>query len=154
MALILDLFLHYNLALLEDVTEGFDCVVTVPSTRPEPSDSLQKIIEGTDSFSAPYIQPLRRGRVDLGSRVMSDEGFSVHGDIHGRRVLLLDDVYTTGSRAQSAASALALAGATVVAILVLARRINPEFNEASARVWQRQEKMRFTFPRAMDWLID
>jgi hypoxanthine phosphoribosyltransferase len=48
-------------------------------------------------------------------------------DIEGKRVLLLDDVYTSGASIQSAASTLALAGARVIAGVVVARFINPDF---------------------------
>jgi hypothetical protein len=43
------------------------------------------------------------------------------------RVLLLDDTWTTGASAQSAAMALRRAGARSVAVVVLGRHINPEY---------------------------
>jgi hypothetical protein len=46
------------------------------------------------------------------------------------RVLLLDDTWTTGASAQSAAMALRRAGARSVATVVLGRHINPEFEPA------------------------
>jgi hypothetical protein len=45
----------------------------------------------------------------------------------GRHVLLLDDVWTTGSNAQSAALALRHAGATAVSVMVVGRWINPTY---------------------------
>ncbi|WP_416900731.1 hypothetical protein [Micromonospora echinospora] len=46
------------------------------------------------------------------------------------RALVLDDTWTTGSRAQSLAYALKRAGARSVAVLVLGRHVRPE-HEAS-----------------------
>ena len=43
----------------------------------------------------------------------------------GAAVLLLDDTWTTGSTAQSAAVALHAAGARHVAVVVLGRHLNP-----------------------------
>jgi hypothetical protein len=47
------------------------------------------------------------------------------------RILLIDDTFTSGARLQSAASALALAGATVVAAFTLGRFIRPDYNVES-----------------------
>jgi hypothetical protein len=47
------------------------------------------------------------------------------GRLDGARVLLLDDTWTTGASAQSAAMALRRAGATDVAIVVLGRHLTP-----------------------------
>src|SRR6185437_3103142 len=47
--------------------------------------------------------------------------------VPGGRIVLLDDTWTTGASAQSAAMALRRAGARSVATVVLGRHINPEF---------------------------
>jgi hypothetical protein len=51
--------------------------------------------------------------------------FRAAGPLTGARVLLLDDTWTSGSSAQSAAVALKLAGAMTVAVVTLARHLNP-----------------------------
>jgi hypothetical protein len=51
----------------------------------------------------------------------------VAAPVPGGRILLLDDTWTTGASAQSAAMALRRAGARSVATVVLGRHINPEF---------------------------
>jgi hypothetical protein len=45
--------------------------------------------------------------------------------VTGRHVLVIDDVWTTGSNAQSAAVALRRAGAAAVSVLVVGRWLNP-----------------------------
>jgi hypothetical protein len=51
----------------------------------------------------------------------------VAAPVPGGRILLLDDTWTTGNSAQSAAMALRRAGARSIATVVLGRHINPEF---------------------------
>lgn len=63
-----------------------------------------------------------------------------HGDrlaAHGRHVLVVDDTWATGSRAQSAALALKSAGAEAVTVLVLARWLNPQDGTPTARFLRR-----------------
>lgn len=61
--------------------------------------------------------------------------------VRGKRVLLVDDVYTTGSRSQSAAGALLDAGADSVKILVIGRRVNMDYSEAAAAlITQKREQ--------------
>jgi hypothetical protein len=63
------------------------------------------------------------------SRNFQPDWFTVESgamDLKRKAVLLLDDTWTTGSRAQSAAFALKRAGAGQVIILTLARHARPE----------------------------
>ncbi len=46
--------------------------------------------------------------------------------IDGRRMLLLDDTYVSGARAQSAAAALRRSGARAVVIVALGRVLRPD----------------------------
>ncbi len=47
--------------------------------------------------------------------------FRAHGDVRGRRILLVDDVFTTGATAGACANVLKKAGASSVVLLTLAR---------------------------------
>jgi hypothetical protein len=53
--------------------------------------------------------------------------------------------FTTGARAQSAASALHLAGAHVVGLVPIGRVINPDFNEEAADLWATATSQHFDF---------
>jgi adenine/guanine phosphoribosyltransferase-like PRPP-binding protein len=76
-----------------------------------------------------------------------DDAFVVTGEATGRRVLLVDDTFTTGAEVQSAASALQAAGATIPAAVVIGRYINPDFSQAAQDLWERAQSRPFTFER-------
>ncbi|HEX4244408.1 MAG TPA: phosphoribosyltransferase, partial [Acidimicrobiales bacterium] len=83
---------------------------------------------------------LVRGTGALGHLRPSRSGFVIHplvdpAGLRRRRVLVVDDSYTTGSRAQSAAAALRLAGMRVGAILVLGRVVAPRSCPWHAGFW-------------------
>lgn len=64
-----------------------------------------------------------------GERVVSAAQFDVASQrsLTGQHVLVLDDTWTTGSRAQSAALALRAAGAGHVSVMVVGRWLSPGF---------------------------
>jgi orotate phosphoribosyltransferase len=65
---------------------------------------------------------------------MWDDGFAPTTSVSGDRILIVGDTFTSGARTQSAASALQLAGARVVAILPIGRVVDPEFSDAAAEL--------------------
>jgi orotate phosphoribosyltransferase len=77
-------------------------------------------------------------------RSFGAERFEVLGDVRGP-VLVIDDTWTTGSRAQSAAAALKVAGATAVVVLVIGRHFDPAYtgNQAFLNALRRE--------RHFDW---
>jgi predicted amidophosphoribosyltransferase len=81
----------------------------------------------------------------LGHRRSDDRGYRVVDDIEGRRVLLIDDTFTTGARIHSAASALTLAGGEVVAGVTLGRVVHPDYSDEARELWDRQRAVRFDF---------
>lgn len=138
---------------LRDHLDGFDDVCVVPSSTRPGEHVLSELYAEWAPDEFPECSPLlARGPGQVGHRQMSDDAFVVSRDVSDHRILLLDDVYTTGGTGQSAASALQLAGAVVPALLVVARRINPDFDPAVAEIWDRQQAEGFDFARPPFWL--
>ena len=73
---------------------------------------------------------LRRATAPLGHMEPDRQGFVVPAParplLRGARVVLFDDTYVSGARAQSAAATLRLAGAASVAIVVLGHVVRPD----------------------------
>jgi phosphoribosylpyrophosphate synthetase len=67
------------------------------------------------------LRPSLDARCD---RVVDADKFIVDGAVAGQHVMVLDDVWTTGSNAQSASLALRRAGASAVSVIVIARWLN------------------------------
>lgn len=98
-------------------------VAAVPSGRARPgAHPLRTMIE-------PYLAlPWADLVTDPGEPVARDlrpGRFRAPGRLSGAAILLLDDTWTSGSSAQSAAVALKLAGARCVAVVTLGRHVNP-----------------------------
>ena len=126
----------------------WDGIATVPSTSgrsgPHP---VTEAVRRIGSMKDQVDELLAVGPVMIGHTAGHDEGFVVTKPVAGRNILVVDDTYTSGARAQSAASALQLAGAKVPAIVVVGRVINPEFSTENAILWDRQRKIAFDFTR-------
>jgi hypothetical protein len=126
----------------------WDVVTSVPSSRPRVGEHpLVTSIRRVKLLGERFEMLLQLGTGQVGHLNASDDGFAVTRSVSGKRVLLIDDTFTTGATAQSAASALALGGATVVAIVAIGRVINPSFNEMVEGYWKRQRAVPFTFDR-------
>lgn len=112
----------------------FDAVVVVPSTTRVPPHPLEVLLArlGLHPAVAPILQ---RTTAPIGFRQPNPAAYRARMDIAGKRLYLVDDVYTTGAHLNSAAQALRDAGAEVVGALVIARRINPDYNDRAREVW-------------------
>jgi len=114
---------------------AFDCFTVVPSTRRTGVHPL--VPWATSAFTAFGLAPaklLSPGPDPVGHRLAAKQGFVATGG-RGRTVLLLDDVYTTGARAHSAALALIEGGADVRVVVPIGRRINPDFSPGDSAYW-------------------
>ncbi len=152
-AAILDrFFLEYG-GQLAAVTGGWDVACVVPSESRRPPHPLEVALAELPTKHVPHRERLleRNPGEPVGHRTVNDLAFRPLTDVAGRQVLVLDDVYTTGARAQSAASALSRAGATVAAIVVVARRVNPDYKPGVQAMWNRQAPIPFSFKAAPWW---
>lgn len=120
---------------------GWDGLVVVPSTTGRPGLHPLEAALGAVGALAAQIWPgaLRRGTGGVGHREAGDGAFAPGEgvDVAGARLVLLDDTWTTGARAQSAASALAAAGAEVEAVVVLGRVVTPVAGAPTGAWWER-----------------
>lgn len=120
---------------------GVDLVLPVPSTA-RPGGAPLAAVEGLDllvgrAFGArarwvPGL--LRRSAVPVGHMRPHTGAFAPTGRaaVQGARVVLLDDTYVSGARAQSAAAALRAAGARATVIVPLGRVLRPDRSSAHA----------------------
>jgi predicted amidophosphoribosyltransferase len=126
----------------------WDTITVVPSsigrTGPHPLGQTIGMVPDLATSLAELLQASPR---PAGHLAASDQGFTVAARVHGRRVLLVDDTFTSGAEVQSAASALQAAGATIPAAVVLGRYINPDFNQAATDLWERAHARPFSFDR-------
>lgn len=139
-------FLHIHRSCITTAGGPWDTVTSVPSTSgragEHPLETAIKRAPGIGSEFEPLLVP---GPVPLAHTQADDKGFTAVPEATGRSVLLVDDTFTSGARSQSAASALHLAGATVVAIVPVARIVNPEWSGSVADLWNRSRARSYDF---------
>jgi hypothetical protein len=151
-ASILDRFFAEQGDRLWDRTRGWDVACIVPSESRVPPHPLETALSGLPATHVPAREVLLvRDVGHVGHRVLNDNAFRPTEDVVGRGIILLDDVYTTGGRSQSAASALTIAGADVVAVVVVARRVNPDWKPGVRAMWDRQASIPFSFTDQPWW---
>jgi orotate phosphoribosyltransferase len=78
-----------------------------------------------DCLALPWAELVARPGGDPWARALDPGRFLAPRPLPGAAVLLVDDTWTTGSTAQSAAIALRSAGARSVAAVVLGRHLPP-----------------------------
>ena len=115
----------------------FDLVTTVPSSdrnRDERHPLRQIVGELVGPTRDRHQRLLRRTETDVPARTFSDAKFHPIKPLQGQAVLLIDDTWTTGASAQSAAAALKAAGAGLTAAIVIGRHLNREWHENDRRL--------------------
>jgi predicted amidophosphoribosyltransferase len=131
-------FFDCHLACATAVMGGpVDLVLPVPSSSRPGRASLERA-EGLAEIAVSALAPaarwvpsaLQRAAGEIGHMRPNASAFAVPPSlrpaVHGARAVLLDDLYVSGSRAQSAAAALRLSGAREVLIVPLGRVLRPE----------------------------
>jgi predicted amidophosphoribosyltransferase len=126
--------------------DGFDLVTTVPSSdagRDETHPLHRLVGELVKPLHPRYERLLRRTDVAVTAHRFNADRYRTGAGLGGRTVLLIDDTWTTGANAQSAAAALKAAGAGRVAALVIGRYINRE--------WGHNDRQLRRLTQPFDW---
>jgi hypothetical protein len=98
------------------------CACVVPSGRGRPGPHpLQVLVRGC--LALPWVALAAQPGGDPWARMLDPGRFRVPRPLTGAVILLLDDTWTSGGTAQSAAVALKRAGARSVAVVVLGRHL-------------------------------
>ena len=126
--------------------EAFELVSTVPSSACE-RDDQHPLQHMAGMLVAPtrdrYERLLECSGIEVPPRQFHREKFRARRSLQGETVLLIDDTWTTGASAQSAAAALKSAGAGAVAVVVIGRHLNREWHENDRRLR--------ALPTTFDW---
>lgn len=116
---------HEKCAARQAGISSFEFVTTVPSTSSRPDEPLAKIVGGiVGATKDRYRSLLQPNPARSPSRDFESDKYIATFQLEGESVLLIDDTWTTGSHAQSAAFALKQAGAGSVGVVVIGRRLD------------------------------
>jgi hypothetical protein len=132
----------------EWLTSSTDALVVVPSTDRVPPHPLEAVLTQTPAVNLLRAQGLKRTDAPLQHRAPHPSAYEATMDLQDKRVLLIDDVYASGARLQSAAAAITNAGGRISAAVVIARRINPAYDSRVQDQWDRQSALPFTWDRS------
>ncbi len=123
LAALVDRFFARHLDCL--APDGLDLAVVVPSPRDgrPPPHPLTTLVTGTKVLPQ-LADALSPGTAPVAHRRPARDGYRATNGVSGKRVLLVDDVYTSGAHLQSAAAALEEAGACSVHAVVLGRFVH------------------------------
>jgi predicted amidophosphoribosyltransferase len=126
--------------------DRFDVVTTVASSdvRRDAMHPLHRLVgEVVKPLRPRYERLLRRTDAAVSAHRFSVERYAATENLDGRAVLLIDDTWTTGANARSAAAALKAAGAKRVAVVVIGRYVNRE--------WSQNDGQLRRLPQPFDW---
>jgi len=115
----------------------FDLVTTVPSSdrRRDRHNQLRRVVaELVPTVRARHRRLLTPSGVPADQRAFNPARYQALGSLRGQRVLLIDDMWTTGASAQSAGAVLRDAGASYVAAVVIGRHLNVQYSDNRRRL--------------------
>jgi predicted amidophosphoribosyltransferase len=129
-------FLDKHLKCIEDAYGGpFDMGITVPSSKQRNGiNHLDDLLSCIQTWPVAWRQGIlskQRGEAaaERRQRIVPDL-FAADPGVNGKRILLLDDTFTSGGTMASAARALRDAGATCVVGISFGRQLNVNREEA------------------------
>ncbi|HWD51541.1 MAG TPA: phosphoribosyltransferase [Acidimicrobiales bacterium] len=124
----------------------WDLVVGVPSSHRRTGTPVDTLVQAVPALVRTHRRLLVRGPEPTDHLVAARSGFTVTPDLgrktRGVRALVVDDSFTTGARAQSAATALRMAGIRVAGVLVVGRAVAPETAPWQAAYWDSTAEVR------------
>ena len=126
--------------------DAFTVVTTVPSGTRErdASHPLRHIVgELVGPTRDRYSPLLRRTDTRVSPRTADANKYDARQALNEHAVLLIDDTWTTGASARSAALALRRAGAGTIAVLVLGRHLHRDYRDNARRL--------SALPTPFDW---
>jgi predicted phosphoribosyltransferase len=113
----------------------FGLVTTVPSSKRSGTPPLGHAVGELVAPTRERYRPLLiRSEVEVPSRAFSPEKYLSLARLDDEPVLLIDDTWTTGANAQSAAASLRAAGAGLVAAVVIGRHVNRGWHDTDRRL--------------------
>jgi hypothetical protein len=146
LACILDSWLDERHHRLEARVGGsWDLVVTVPSSNRPTGTPVNALVDLVPSLAELHRSLLLRGPDRTDHLVPARRGFVIDSEApfaRDSRVLVVDDTFITGARAQSAVAALRIAGLRVAGVLVVGRVVAPEIGPSQAGYWTASEAER------------
>jgi predicted amidophosphoribosyltransferase len=136
---------HERCLARASAVEGFTLVATVPSSsrKHDVAHPLNELVSMVGVVRGRQERVLRRSEAPAAAHEFSPRKYESLGDVSGQAVLLIDDTWTKGANAQSAAAALKAAGAETVAAVVIGRYVN--------RGWRQNDRRLRGLPRPFDW---
>lgn len=117
--------------------QQFELVTTVPSGERARDDRhpLHRIAgELVGPTRQRHEHVLRRSAFAIGSREFDAHKYIATRALDGEAILLIEDTWTTGANAQSAAGALKASGSGPVAAVVIGRHVNRSWHENNPRL--------------------
>ena len=139
LAALLDDFLgaHERCLAKAATTRAFDAVTVVPSSSPVRDalrPSLRRLAAELPTTRSRYVRLLKAS-----GAVPERDGFDVRRylaspNAAGQRILLLEDTWVTGGRAQSAAAALRTAGALSIGVVAVGQFVNAAHDDNGTRI--------------------
>ena len=123
------------------VHAGHDRAIEQPRPRRRPP--LDDLVGLVGSLAGRYERLLRRSEAPAAPHEFSSGKYEPLRELTGHAVLLIDDTWTKGANAQSAAAVLKAAGAKTVAAVVIGRYVN--------RGWRQNDRHLRSLTQPFDW---